>query len=49
MVHEPTVVAPSLTPESYNMCWRALSNVLVVAPSLTPESYNTSAGIPLHA
>ncbi len=35
-----TVVAPSLTPESYNTPPWPHAVSLVVAPSLTPESYN---------
>ena len=34
------VVAPSLTPESYNAKTRDTLVADVVAPSLTPESYN---------
>ena len=33
-------VAPSLTPESYNLLALFPFTVRVVAPSLTPESYN---------
>ncbi len=36
------VVAPSLTPESYNELHAAAGDVVVVAPSLTPESYNAA-------
>ncbi len=36
------VVAPSLTPESYNITGTPPSRRWVVAPSLTPESYNAS-------
>ncbi len=35
-----TVVAPSLTPESYNEIQTGPLAAEVVAPSLTPESYN---------
>ncbi len=35
------VVAPSLTPESYNLKREGYKRNGVVAPSLTPESYNT--------
>ena len=38
------VVAPSLTPESYNISVSGHFGFLVVAPSLTPESYNTPQG-----
>ena len=34
------VVAPSLTPESYNTGTSGTTSNNVVAPSLTPESYN---------
>ncbi len=34
------VVAPSLTPESYNDELAQMILFVVVAPSLTPESYN---------
>ncbi|MEN9455112.1 MAG: hypothetical protein RL210_631, partial [Pseudomonadota bacterium] len=34
------VVAPSLTPESYNQAHSCQTARHVVAPSLTPESYN---------
>ncbi len=35
-----SVVAPSLTPESYNFFMGSMDALEVVAPSLTPESYN---------
>ena len=34
------VVAPSLTPDSYNSATRITVSLQVVAPSLTPDSYN---------
>ena len=37
------VVAPSLTPESYNLEVEQPVRFDVVAPSLTPESYNEEA------
>jgi len=40
------VVAPSLTPESYNDYFPHLKQVKVVAPSLTPESYNSPPSNP---
>jgi hypothetical protein len=36
------VVAPSLTPESYNFDPTESDTSIVVAPSLTPESYNAA-------
>ena len=40
------VVAPSLTPESYNFRAAVLERITVVAPSLTPESYNPKQKTP---
>ena len=37
------VVAPSLTPDSYNVISGSCNRNTVVAPSLTPDSYNTSS------
>ena len=42
--HRNSVVAPSLTPESYNLAGKRCDGVVVVAPSLTPESYNRKCG-----
>ena len=40
------VVAPSLTPESYNSRVFLFMRSRVVAPSLTPESYNSRGAKP---
>ena len=37
------VVAPSLTPDSYNLWEKYGDDIRVVAPSLTPDSYNQAA------
>ena len=42
-----SVVAPSLTPESYNNRYTGSCPKPVVAPSLTPESYNYGVGFVL--
>ena len=39
------VVAPSLTPDSYNQLWCHWMPPVVVAPSLTPDSYNLASAV----